>query len=216
MTGSLHATYTHKEHELAFRWRAITPTEECSNSPQWAGVWADWMSLESATLSRYHQWIIGGSLSFGHFGNKGIRNFQTSLHKNLNCHYSWLTYEDQRKSLEVGGTALAGYILSQSRHIYTEITIEYADDPALREYGAAFLMNYQATKDFRISLQTKSRRILGSRLYTSPINTLKKNRYEATLSFQFHSWRPSIKYLSPYLSRDIKRQINVDLFNTSF
>lgn len=210
MTGSAHVSHSFdNDHEVTARWRAITPTGPCG-----AGVFADWLSLETSILKEQDNFLLGGGVSIGHIGNKGLKKFQHSLHKKLKCTYRWLTYSDQPEGYNTGVSFIGGYY-KNTGPIALQFLLEGSSEPALTEYGPAINLNY-TLPSVKVGVEMKYRKIVNSDFYKTDYNKLRKLRFETAVGLQIGGWKPAIKYLSPYLQNDGRRQINVDLINFSF
>lgn len=211
MTGSAHVSHSiDNDHEVSLRWRAITPTGPCG-----AGIFADWMSFETNILKEHNNFVLGGGVSFGHIGNKGLKKFQHSLHKKLKCTYRWLTYSDQPEGYNTGISVISGYHKKTGK-ISLQILMEGSSEPALTEYGPAVNLNYDLPNNIKMGAEFKYRKIVNSDFYKTDYNKLRKVRFETAVGLRIGGWKPAIKYLSPYLQNDGRRQINVDLINFSF
>ncbi len=211
--------------QIETNWRMITPIfyrgfgEEELKIP--IGRFADWGEAQAAyayVLPLHHGKLkLELDLGFGDIGDKGGRELHMAIHRLLDSSLDNLTYTNQPS----GKSGSGGY---QMGYIAPEYTLGGLTQQNLYTTGAhynkfmleAFVqVNHitQFSKNLRLGLESSIIRQINSDVYWNEILPF---RYEAAVGFYAGFYKPTLKWVSPYLQGDAHGQLYVDIINVHF
>lgn len=230
LTGGLNFGYTHicekDSLESRFHWLAFTPTsyemfgEEMLEEP--VGTFADWMEIKEtwAHLFEYHDEIIRVqfSLGFGHIGDHGMKQFHHDFHKFIGSPTEGLEYTDQ----PIGTTFSWGFevgLIEKARTVFglrkeSMLTFGYSQNKFMWDFYVDHNEVLTWSPGIKTGLEVRMVRQTESEIFTEKQRLAWRS--ELALGLRFYWWRPSIKYLSPYLRGDQVGQTYLDVLSIYF
>lgn len=211
------SSWTHSSLELRAHWRFITPSfqEEFGGRILAApvGRYADWMETQAsyAHLLNVRQQTIKlqASMGYGHVGNKGAKQIHRSIHKWIGSSLNGLDYTQQPDGYFVN-RGIQMSLLGQTK----VFNLEGAQLYSVGQYYNKFMrdiylkLNHvsKVSEKLSVGVEGKISWQIDSKVYTSTQNL--RQEYAAGLRWAWY--RPSIKYVSPYLRGDTIGQIYLD------
>jgi hypothetical protein len=207
--------------EITGNWRFITPDTrsnfEQSDTEKRGGVFSDWISIDSAYrksietgLGMYFGQIEAG---FGNIGNHGAKSVQSSMHRAMNNISSNLYYDAPVEGNTISSGAQGGKIGTIWGNEY-QITIGAHSNPFMKEGYAQTSLAIPLGRSRTATLDLRHIRQYSSELYQD--YGLLSFRHEVALGLKISkSWVPTLKFVSPFISRDRGWQTYLDLVSVN-
>ena len=206
--------------ELRTHWRFITPTfkekfgQENLESP--VGRYADWMEIQGAWAKIYS--IADFNLRFqptigiGQIGDHGAKQVHRRIHRIIGASLLSLDYEDQPKGLNISRGIEMGFIENKSYYsLFTKesmISLGYFKTRFMEDLYLNQNHIFHITPEILTALEFRMIRQIGSEAYRgSELNW----RYEAATGVRYNWYRPTLKYVSPFIRNDQVGQFFLDL-----
>lgn len=230
LTGSIRAGYIFdlesSSLDLIFSWKILTPAsrafidKEDNENP--LGRYADWMEVRSSwayvfTQTQYGTSKIQFSLSGNHVGSKGAKQVHRWVHKVTgNNIYDNTTYIDQPEGFFFNRGL---YLAWMFKPLPLEQLGAWQQQVGLGLESGRFItesfISWNHLWNIRQSWWTIATELRLVRQFSSDVYVkIKKTRYELSLaSMLYDYYRPSIKYVSPYLRGDSFGQVYFDFIN---
>jgi hypothetical protein len=211
--------WSNSSFEARTQWRLITPTfKEKFGGDQLelpVGRYADWMELQLSHAGLFEwegetlrwQWFVG----FGEIGNHGGKQVHRNFHKLIGSSLLGLDYSDQPKGSDVSRGIELGLIQDPGKTwgVVHESLLNFG--LSKNKFMTDLYLNqnqvFHIQDHLHLGLETRFVRQLGSDVHGEGRLGW---RFEAALGMRWHAWRPSLKYVSPYLRDDQVGQIYFD------
>ncbi len=196
---------------LDYSWRFLTPDDSPGPDGKVPAVrpgrYADWMGIEASYARVLHD-VFSQTIRFqytlgmSHIGSHGAREVHRGIHEFTGSSLEGLEYSNQPKGSDVSrGLELALY--GQNDLIYS--LGGYANK--FMHEGYFKLNHVRRTKDsLQWGSEAKFVRQFLSDAYADPRDW----RFELSTGFRWGWYRPSIKYISPFLRSDKVSQVYFD------
>lgn len=218
-------TYSHSSVQATASWRFITKDgkkmyglKELQKQP---GRFADWISIDFAykhdleALIGWHDFLLQIEYGIGHVGDHGAKIIHTNVHRFLDNLYENLYYQNQPE----GSKHVFGVEISKVYPLRL-FSIDGAIQSSLGSYNSHIMnelyLRHQwlgiISPDMEIALENRIVRQLYSRTYKR--DGALPWRYEFAVAMYIAPWfKPSLKWISPFLQNDDERQLYLDLLN---
>lgn len=210
-------TWRHSSLELRAHWRFITPSFQedfggrILDAP--VGRYADWMETQAsyAHLINFQQQTIKlqASMGYGHVGNKGAKQIHRSFHEWIGSSLEGLDYTQQpdghfiNRGVQVSLLGDKELFKLKGAQLYSvgQYYNKFMRDMYLK-------VNHVSKVSDNLSLGIEGRVAwqIASKVYSDQKNI----RQEFATGLRWAWYRPSIKYVSPYLRGDTVGQIYLD------
>ncbi|HYX32996.1 MAG TPA: hypothetical protein VE954_07760 [Oligoflexus sp.] len=205
--------------EVRTHWRFITPSfKEKFNGDKLSspvGRYADWMELQTSwakvmTFAGTRvRWQL--SMGIGDIGNHGAKQVHRQIHRWVGSTLEGLDYSDQPTGRDISLGIEGGFIPKEIK-LFGENFETLANVGVFRNcFMSELYFNYNVVKtfsqDWRMAWEVRMPYQVQSDVYKE---SARRERYEMALSTRYKWYRPSIKYVSPYLIGDNVGQIYVD------
>lgn len=207
--------------ESRVQWRMITPTfkekYESQNLEEPVGRYADWIEWQEAWSKLYP---VNGelfrfqiALGYGHIGNHGAKRLHRHFHELIGSPTEGLEYSNQPVGHAFSGGLEAG-LISPERLLWdmkmeSMLSVGYAQNN--------FMTDFFVTQNYVLGFSRDSEAALEMRLVRQAESSIFDDddrlawRSEIAFGWRYDWWRPSIKYVSPYLRGDQQGQTYLDL-----
>lgn len=205
--------------ETTGSWRFLTPCfrEDFSKDPLQnpVGRYADWLELQGA-WSRVIPWSgyslrLQGGLGYGDISDKGARSVHRMIHAKVGSTLEGLEYINQpkgagiSKNFELG--LIQGWGLIPAWKMETLFNLGYSSNLMVEEIYLNFNGLLTKGRTWGIAAEANLVQHQSSRAYAGEIEG---HRWEAALGFRYKFWRPSLKFVSPFLKGDRVGQLYFD------
>ncbi len=226
LTGGMQLSYlslwSKSSLESRIHWLAITPSFKERHQSEYLkepiGRYADWIELQE-TYS--HLFNLGGellrlqiSLGLGHIGNHGMKHLHRDIHKIIGSSLQGLDYTQQPKGL-AGSMGLELGLIDNVGEIFgwrkeSMFNLGFFHNKFMTELylnqNHVFIIDPQQ----RLGIEMRMIRQAESMIYLDSERLAW--RFEVGAGYRYAWYRPSIKYVSPFLRGDQVGQTYLDLF----
>ncbi len=223
LSGATQLSYMHPgaagSLELRTNWRLITPSfkekfsEQALAAP--VGRYADWLEMSLAWSQIFEtqgqRWRIQLSAAYGHIGDHGGKELHRRFHEMIGSSLEGLEYTNQPLGTQLGCGFEIG-IIDEDSHLFgwkkeSMLTIGLAQNRFMSDVHLTHNQILSFDRDRKLAMEVRSIRQVASEVYGSERLDW---RYEMTVGMRWKWYRPSVKFVSPFLRRDQVGQMYFD------
>lgn len=223
LSGEAQLGYVATQPDLSWEtigsWRFLTPCfrEDFSKDPlpNPVGRYADWLELQGA-WARVMNWSgyevrLQGGLGYGDISDKGARSVHRMIHAKVGSTLEGLDYINQpagagiSRNLEMG--LIQSWKLLPSWKTETLFNLGYSNNLMTEELYLNVNALAAKTESWAWALEANVIQHVSSRAYG---NDMRDHRWELAVGLRRGFWRPTLKFVSPFLKGDAVGQIYFD------
>lgn len=206
--------------EIRSHWRFITPTFKekfgQQNLDHPVGRYADWMEIQSAwaQLLKVNDFTfkIQPTIGIGQIGDHGAKQVHRRIHKIIGASLLGLEYKDQPKGINISRGLEIGFIETSSQYsLFSKesmLSLGYFKTRFMEDMYLNQNHVFQILKDLNAGLEFRMIRQIGSEAMSGSELSW---RFEFATGLRYEWYRPTLKYVSPYIRNDQVGQFYLDL-----
>ncbi len=205
--------------ETVGSWRFLTPCfrEDFSKDPlpNPVGRYADWLELQGAWAGVVdwsgYQVRLQGGLGYGDISDKGARSVHRLIHTKVGSTVEGLDYINQptgagiSRNLEMG--LIQAWKLWPQWKTETLVNMGYSSNLMIEEMYINVNALASKTESWAWALEANLIQHVSSRAYGHGVHD---QRWEAAVGWRWGFWRPTLKFVSPFLKGDQVGQVYLD------